>query len=294
MKCHTIFSIGVFCGHPYSQHEGDESGMGAAEPCMIEGCECEDFTRSRAWGPASQYGVPTNCPTCKSPARERHPSLRAGLDGALPTHVCKDPWHSSTHVGREMMNKLVGHAYYSQYIDYLKSVTATDPVAAPVADVQTGMPTEQAEAYEQGLPVSELSGTSSAESGGRAESGEGPIAGSEEAVEGLPTPSRATTDEGYRQALRPEYEAAVNKLLLALSAVIRSVGKTYEVMGKVLRTEAGSFADSAGVAGASGVGVDFPNDLDGQKEIAPFGHYLSPDVACMGCQSCIPFADPCE
>lgn len=68
------------------------------------------------------------CPTCKSPAPERHPGAWEGGSSTV-VDVCKHPWHSSTHAGREMMNKLIGHAYFDQYMDHLKKVT-TDTLRA--------------------------------------------------------------------------------------------------------------------------------------------------------------------
>lgn len=46
MKCCTIInqSTGDVCGHSISAHDGDESGMGGAEPCGYTHCPCNDFT----------------------------------------------------------------------------------------------------------------------------------------------------------------------------------------------------------------------------------------------------------
>lgn len=51
MKCQTSITSDVIgapkvCGHSITQHEGDESGMGGAEPCMMPDCPCQNFTRA--------------------------------------------------------------------------------------------------------------------------------------------------------------------------------------------------------------------------------------------------------
>lgn len=45
MSCQTIVNDALeMCGHSITQHEGDESGMGGAEPCMVPDCPCQNFT----------------------------------------------------------------------------------------------------------------------------------------------------------------------------------------------------------------------------------------------------------
>lgn len=51
MNCQTSITSDVIgapkvCGHSITQHEGDESGMGGAEPCMMPDCSCQNFTRA--------------------------------------------------------------------------------------------------------------------------------------------------------------------------------------------------------------------------------------------------------
>lgn len=43
VNCHTRIGPDKLCGHSITSHEGDESGMGAPEPCNM--CGCENFTR---------------------------------------------------------------------------------------------------------------------------------------------------------------------------------------------------------------------------------------------------------
>ena len=43
VNCHTKIGPDKLCGHSVTQHDGDESGMGAPEPCNM--CGCENFTR---------------------------------------------------------------------------------------------------------------------------------------------------------------------------------------------------------------------------------------------------------
>jgi flavin-dependent thymidylate synthase len=50
------------------------------------------------------------CPTCGSNAPERHPAVQH--EGEVS--ICRNPWHSSTHAGREALNKAIGHAYADQ------------------------------------------------------------------------------------------------------------------------------------------------------------------------------------
>lgn len=42
------------CGHSVTRHEGDESGMGGAEPCMMPDCPCHNFLRENAPGTTVQ------------------------------------------------------------------------------------------------------------------------------------------------------------------------------------------------------------------------------------------------
>lgn len=46
MNCQTDIGSNKKCGHSITQHEGDESGMGAPEPCMVPDCPCQNFTRA--------------------------------------------------------------------------------------------------------------------------------------------------------------------------------------------------------------------------------------------------------
>lgn len=49
MNCQTMITLPdgfeTFCGHSIVRHEGDESGMGGAQPCMMPACPCDNFTR---------------------------------------------------------------------------------------------------------------------------------------------------------------------------------------------------------------------------------------------------------
>lgn len=47
MKCFTVIdaATGKLCGHSITAHDGDESGMGGAEPCGYVHCPCNNFTR---------------------------------------------------------------------------------------------------------------------------------------------------------------------------------------------------------------------------------------------------------
>lgn len=52
MKCCTIINqeTGDVCGHSITAHDGDESGMGGAEPCGYTHCPCNNFTREEQAG----------------------------------------------------------------------------------------------------------------------------------------------------------------------------------------------------------------------------------------------------
>lgn len=50
------------------------------------------------------------CPTCRSDAPEKNATVHREGNAS----ICRDPWHSSTHAGREAMNKAIGHAYADQ------------------------------------------------------------------------------------------------------------------------------------------------------------------------------------
>lgn len=49
MSCQTVIREDNvskdICGHSLMRHDGDESGMGAPQPCMVGGCPCEGYTR---------------------------------------------------------------------------------------------------------------------------------------------------------------------------------------------------------------------------------------------------------
>lgn len=50
VNCQTKTGPDRLCGHSVTQHDGDESGMGGAEGCMILDCSCENFTREARGG----------------------------------------------------------------------------------------------------------------------------------------------------------------------------------------------------------------------------------------------------
>jgi hypothetical protein len=58
VKCRTIINqeTGDICGHSITAHDGDESGMGGAEPCGYTHCPCNNFTREEE--PLKGYTLP--------------------------------------------------------------------------------------------------------------------------------------------------------------------------------------------------------------------------------------------
>lgn len=120
------------------------------------------------------------CPTCESPAPEKHPAWQ--YEGEV--NVCKDEWHSSTHRGREMMNRLVGHAYFDYYSEGLKKIAGDEADAQPVI-----------------------------RSVGRTTGPEGPIAGAERDGAAMPRGSGVSVPGDLSQAVLRDLRYSIRALL---------------------------------------------------------------------------------
>lgn len=200
--------------------------------------ECGAFRYPNAECPnkAQHLGVGQVCPRCGSAdptihnVRPKGFNIEHGGVHERSDFICKDPWHSSTHAGREVMNKLVGHAYYEMYENTLR----VDPGAQEIiAEIKS-------------MEYPEVSGGGVPYPAGRPGATRPTIAGAERAETAMPVVPSVLGREGFRQVLLRDVQFAI--------AALRRLEASIALAGKVLEPA----EDQRG--------KDFPNDLDGQQD----------------------------
>lgn len=211
-------------------------------PVLKDGipAECGTTRHLNAHCPNEQNHVSQQCPTCGSSAPAAHPGVQ----------VCHNPWHSSTHAGREMMNKLVGHAWYDQAPQALRDIV--NEVKSMEYPEVSGGGVPYPGPYEKSGGVPDTA---------RGPSGrEGPLQPGSRAVRSMPGVPSVSGPASISQVLLRDVQYAIHAL-----ARLKYSLEAFEVyQRKLVELAAREAADasSSGKVPAS----DFPNDLDKQHQ----------------------------
>lgn len=163
--------------------------------------------------PNVMHHIHERCPRCESPQPQLHPAVQR--EGEV--HVCPHPWHSSTHAGREMMNKLVGHAYFDQHVQGVLDRAKVDRgAAAVIAEISApGLGAKTTAPDDSTLPgAGRRSYGPTLQPGSRAETA-------------MPVAPSALGREGFRQVLLRDVQYAA-AALVRLQASINLAGKVLE------------------------------------------------------------------